>query len=95
MFHSLFAGGQSLSPEKIISSHNVTNPIRMQCNYLCYNEPKCVGFNVRPNIDEENCQLTNATKSESEETVPEGEWTLFYDVDNVCDFALISCACIR
>ena len=70
---------------EIISNHTVEPNVKINCNYLCYKEPKCVGFNFRTKTDEKqpvNCQLTNTIRRKTNRTT--GNWTLFHDVDAVC-----------
>ena len=81
-----YTDGPSLPPEQIISSHNVNPPVQANCNYLCYTESKCVGFNFRTKTNDNlavNCQLTNMSRKR--ENMEEGEWTFFYNVDEVRD----------
>jgi hypothetical protein len=51
----------------------------VNCNFLCFNASKCVGFNFRAKTKAINCQLTNTTKKRK--CKEEGEWTLYWDVD--------------
>ena len=87
--NSFFTDGPPLSLKEIISNHTVEPSVQVNCNHLCYNEPKCVGFNFRTKTDEKqpvNCQLTNTTKRKTNKGP--GDWTLFYDVEAVCIFEM-------
>ena len=84
-----FTDNSPLSLKEIISNHTVEPSVQVNCNHLCYKEPKCVGFNFRTKTDEKqpvNCQLTNTTRRKTNKRP--GDWTLFYDVDAVCIFEM-------
>ena len=90
-----FTDNPPLSLKEIISNHTVEPSVQVNCNHLCYKEPKCVGFNFRTKTNEKqpvNCQLTNTTRRKTNKRP--GDWTLFYDVDAVVytakDHVLIS-----
>ena len=75
--------------KEVISNHTVEPSVKKNCNYLCYKEPKCVGFNFRTKTDEKqpvNCQLTNTTRDKTNKSP--GDWTLFYNVDAVGIFKM-------
>ena len=79
-----FTDNPPLSLKEIISNHTVEPSVQVNCNHLCYKEPKCVGFNFRTKTDAKqpvNCQLTNTTRRKTNRRP--GDWTLFYDVDAV------------
>ena len=91
IFNSIFTDGPPLSTKEIISNHTVEPSVQVNCHNLCYKEPKCVGFNFRTKTDEKqpvNCQLTNTTRRKTNKRP--GDWTLFYDVDAVCAFNIIT-----
>jgi hypothetical protein len=73
-------GGPPLPPDEILSSHSVVGSAdvaAINCFSLCKNVGKCVGFNVKASLNDENCQLTNVTKSKNKNTSKKGEWKLF------------------
>jgi hypothetical protein len=81
------AGGPPLPAEEILSRHLVQGSIRVtavKCLFLCEEHTRCVGFNVRASFNNENCQLTNVTKSKNKTISNEGEWKLYRDLDSVC-----------
>ena len=79
-------GCPPLSPGDIISSHAVEPSDQVICNYRCFKEPKCVGYNFRSQTNDKsmiNCQLTNITKSKNDTKEYKGDWMLFYEVYSV------------
>ena len=79
-------GGPPLPPDEILSSHSVVGSAdvaAIKCFSLCKNVGKCVGFNVKASLNDENCQLTNVTKSKNKNTQKKGEWKLFRDFEAV------------
>ena len=89
IFNCVFTGGPPLSLKEIISNHTVEPSVQVNCNHLCYKEPKCVGFNFRTKTDEKqpvNCQLTSTARRKTNKRP--GDWTLFYDVDAVYIFTM-------
>ncbi|XP_028415030.1 microfibril-associated glycoprotein 4-like [Dendronephthya gigantea] len=73
------SGGPPLPDKEVISSHNVQPAVQLNCNFLCYEDRRCVGFNFQTkNKDVINCQLTNTTVRSN--NVGSGDWTLFHKV---------------
>ena len=69
-----------MPPDEILSSHSVggsADVAAIKCFSLCKIDAKCVGFNVKASLNDENCQLTNVTKSKNKNTSKKGEWKLF------------------
>ena len=59
----LYNKGGLPSPVKdVISSVEVEPNVQVNCNFLCYEEQKCVGFSFRHTTKAENCQLLNSIK---------------------------------
>ena len=87
IFYIFRTGGSPLPPDEILSSYSVGGSVdvaAIKCLSLCMNESKCVGFNVKASFNDENCQLTNVTKSKNENKSKKGEWKLFRDFEAVC-----------
>ena len=84
MHYVLFVikGGLPFPAKDVISSEKVEPNVQVHCNFLCYQEPKCVGFNFRHTTKAENCQLVNSTKGRT--NTGEGDWTMFVNVNAVC-----------
>ena len=75
-----------MPPDEILSSHSVVGSAdvaAIKCFSLCKNVGKCVGFNVKASLNDENCKLTNVTKSKNKNTQKKGEWKLFRDFEAV------------
>ena len=75
-------GGLPSPAKDVISSVEVEPDVQVQCNVLCYQEPKCVAFNFRHTTKAENCQLLNSIKGRT--SIGGGDWTTFVNVDAVC-----------
>ncbi|CAB4027201.1 Hypothetical predicted protein [Paramuricea clavata] len=83
-FEHIYEGGPPLPPDEILSSHSVggsADVAAIKCFSLCKNVGKCVGFNVKASLNDENCQFTNVTKSKNKNTPKKGEWKLFRDFE--------------
>ena len=79
-------GGPTLPPDEILSNHSVGGSVgvaAIKCLSLCRKDSKCVGFNVKASFNDENCQITNVTKSKNENKSKKGEWKLFRDFEVV------------
>ena len=75
-------GGLPFPAKDVISSVEVKPNVQVNCNFLCYEEQKCVGFNFRHITKAENCQLLNSAKGRT--STGGGDWTTFVNVDAVC-----------
>ena len=91
-------GCPPLNPGDIISSHAVEPRVQLNCNYLCFKEPRCVGYNFRSGTNDKsmiNCQLTSISKMKNDTKQYEGDWTLIYEVDAVSKCVYLSCYKLR
>ena len=70
MHYVLFVikGGLPFPAKDVISSEKVEPNVQVHCNFLCYQEPKCVGFNFRHTTKAENLTVNLLTPQKEERT---------------------------